>query len=83
VIHAYWDTLETVGHIVTRAVARAELSPPADPRRVIEFAAAPVYFTAFVWRERITDAYLNEIGDFIVAGCNAIQLRGPRQKGCR
>ncbi len=73
-IHGFWKTrFQVLSEITKRAEARRELPPTADPRRIIEFAAAPVYFTMFVWREPVTSAYIDEIVDFVVAGCRATQ----------
>lgn len=69
----YWtERFTAVGSIVRRAVARGELAEATWPEKfIIEQAAGPVYFRLVITREGVDDTYIDQVVEFVLAGCQA------------
>jgi AcrR family transcriptional regulator len=72
-VREYWAArFDAVGSIVRRAIARGELPDAGWPERfIIEQAAAPVYFRLIITREGVDEDYIDQVVDFVLAGCQA------------
>ncbi len=59
---AFWsERFEQAGTIITRAIERGQLPSEADPTRLVEEVAAPIWFRAMVSRAPVTDEWLADV----------------------
>jgi AcrR family transcriptional regulator len=59
---AFWsERFEQAGTIITGAIERGQLPSDADPARLIEAVAAPVWFRVMVSRAPVTDEWLVDV----------------------
>jgi AcrR family transcriptional regulator len=78
-VRPYWEQrFAAAGEIIRRAVGRGELPEDADERFILELGVAPVYFRIFLTRDPVDAAYLDRIVEFVLAGCGAREVAGPR-----
>jgi len=76
VARRFWRTrYDANAAIITRAIQRGELATEPDPRRVVAALAGPIYFRAFVTRERLDDDFLRTIVHNVVTG---LRMEGDR-----
>jgi AcrR family transcriptional regulator len=62
------------GQVVERAKRRGELAGNVRTRSIIELAASPIYFRVFFTRERVTQAFLDEMVDAALKVAGAVEV---------
>lgn len=69
--YAYWTAqYERALPIFERAIARGELSPEVDTRRLLEVVLAPIYFRKVITGEDFTEGFTAEVVDGVLLGFN-------------
>jgi AcrR family transcriptional regulator len=70
-----WDDVGMVKRLVDRGIARGELRADVDVRLLSSTVAGAIFHRVFVERQSLTEAYLEDLVDLVLAG---VRSRGSR-----